>query len=80
MQERYDEAGPLLKRALAIGEATLGPDHPEVADILNTRAALFYVQVSLSMLFLRMLKSKHLTSSTIARNARLLWHPYLVSF
>lgn len=44
-QDREDEAGPLLERALAIGEAALGPEHPYVALILNAQANLFYLRV-----------------------------------
>src|SRR5882724_11841925 len=40
-QGRYAEAEPLLKRALAIREKALGPDHPDVAMSLNTLAALY---------------------------------------
>ena len=32
-QGRYAEAEPLYKRALAIREKALGPDHPDVATI-----------------------------------------------
>jgi len=34
-QGRYGEAEPLLRRALEIREATLGPDHPDTALSLN---------------------------------------------
>ncbi len=37
---RYAEAEPLFRRALAIGEATLGPNHPKVAIRLNNLATL----------------------------------------
>ena len=37
----YSEAGPLMRRTLAIGEASFGPEHPEVAIYLNNLAALF---------------------------------------
>jgi tetratricopeptide (TPR) repeat protein len=37
---RYSDAEPLLRRALAIDEASYGPDHPEVAIRLNSLAAL----------------------------------------
>jgi tetratricopeptide (TPR) repeat protein len=36
----YVEAEPLLRRALAIGEARCGPDHPSVAMSLNDLAGL----------------------------------------
>ena len=39
---RFAEAEPLYRRALAIAEASLGPDHPEVAIRLNNLAALLY--------------------------------------
>ncbi len=37
---RYSEAEPLYRRALAIGEASLRPDHPDVAIRLNNLAEL----------------------------------------
>ena len=40
-QGRYAEAEPLHKRALAIGEKALGPEHPEVATWLNNLALLY---------------------------------------
>lgn len=33
--ERYSEAQPLIEKALRILEATLGHDHPDVADLLE---------------------------------------------
>jgi tetratricopeptide (TPR) repeat protein len=38
---RYSEAEPLYKRALTIGEKTLGPDDPDVATWLNNLALLY---------------------------------------
>ena len=38
---QYSEAGPLLQRALSIGEKTLGPDHPDVAIELG-HLGVFY--------------------------------------
>ena len=40
-QGRYAEAEPLYKRALAIREKALGPDHPDVALSLNNLAFLY---------------------------------------
>jgi len=37
---RLDEAEPLMRRALAIDEKSLGPDHPNVATRLNNLAQL----------------------------------------
>ena len=39
---RWAEAEPLYRRALAIAEASVGPDHPDVASCLNNLAALLY--------------------------------------
>ncbi len=39
-QGRYAEAEPLYKRALAIEEKALGPEHPNVATSLENYAAL----------------------------------------
>ena len=41
---QYDEAEPLFRRALAIGEKTLGPNHPDVATWLSNLASLLYAQ------------------------------------
>ena len=38
---RYAEAEPLFQRAIAIGEKTLGPDHPNLATRLNNLAGLY---------------------------------------
>jgi tetratricopeptide (TPR) repeat protein len=43
-QGRYADAEPLHKRALAIGEKTLGPDHPDVAVSLDSLAELYRAQ------------------------------------
>ena len=37
---RLGEAEPLIRRALAIDEASYGPDHPDVASDLNNLAQL----------------------------------------
>ncbi len=39
-QGRYADAEPLYKRALAITEKTLGPEHPHVSMALENYAAL----------------------------------------
>jgi tetratricopeptide (TPR) repeat protein len=38
---RFDQAQPLLQRALAICEKVLGPEHPETASTLNNLAWLY---------------------------------------
>jgi hypothetical protein len=38
---QYAEAEPLFKRAIAIGEKTLGPEHPDLAVWLNNLATLY---------------------------------------
>ena len=43
-QGRYADAEPLYKRALAIDEKAVGPDHPDVATSLNNLAALYKEQ------------------------------------
>ena len=43
-QGRYAEAEPLCKRALAINEKVLGPEHPDVATSLNILAVLYWAQ------------------------------------
>jgi tetratricopeptide (TPR) repeat protein len=40
-QGRYAEAEPLFKRALAVLEKALGPNHPEVAAVRHNLAALY---------------------------------------
>lgn len=39
-QGKYAQAEPLYQRALAIYEKTLGPQHPDVADVLEDYARL----------------------------------------
>jgi tetratricopeptide (TPR) repeat protein len=41
---KFAEAEPLFRRALAIREKALGPEHPEVAASLSCLAALYYLQ------------------------------------
>ena len=41
---RFADAEPLYKRALAIFEKALGPDHPSVASALNNLADLYSAQ------------------------------------
>jgi CHAT domain-containing protein/Flp pilus assembly protein TadD len=43
-QGRYADAEPLFKRALAIREKALGPDHPDIATSLNNLAGLYRQQ------------------------------------
>ncbi len=43
-QGKHAEAEPFYKRALAIREKALGPDHPGVATDLNNLAGLFEAQ------------------------------------
>ena len=43
-QGRYADAEPLYKRALAIREKALGPDHPWLATSLNNLAMLYFKQ------------------------------------
>jgi CHAT domain-containing protein/Tfp pilus assembly protein PilF len=38
---KYDEATPLIERALEIREKILGPDHRDVADTLNSLATVY---------------------------------------
>ena len=44
-QGKYAEADPLSLRAVEIGKKTLGPDHPELARLLNSRAEVLREQV-----------------------------------
>jgi tetratricopeptide (TPR) repeat protein len=41
---RYEQAAPLLQRALAIREQQLGPNHPNTASSLNNLAMLYRAQ------------------------------------
>jgi tetratricopeptide (TPR) repeat protein len=43
-QGRYADAEPLFKRALAITEKSLGPDHPDAGRLLNNVALLYQAQ------------------------------------
>ena len=44
IQGNYAEEEPLYRRALAIGEKALGPDHPDVARDLTNLADLYDTQ------------------------------------
>jgi len=44
-QGKYNEAEPLYRRAIAIDEKALGPDHPGLATDLNKLAELLEDQV-----------------------------------
>jgi tetratricopeptide (TPR) repeat protein len=41
---QYEQAEPLLQRALAIRESVLGPEHPDTATSLNNLAELYHSQ------------------------------------
>ena len=41
---RYADADPLYKRALATWKKALGPEHPDVAQLLNNLADLYLAQ------------------------------------
>ncbi len=43
-RSRYAEAEPLYQHALHIREQVLGPEHPDVATLLNYLAAIYYEQ------------------------------------
>ena len=45
-QGKLEEAAPLYKRAVAVWEKALGPDHPQVAAGLNNQAGLLSDMVS----------------------------------
>ena len=48
-QGKYQEAGPCVKRSLAIRETIFGPDHPAVAESLNDWAGVLIKQVMFSL-------------------------------
>ena len=50
LQGKYDEAEPLYREAISIGEETLGRDHPDVAMRLNNLASLLESQVSIKII------------------------------
>ena len=43
-QGKYDQAEPLIRRAIEIGEKVLGKDHPDVAGRYNNLANLLKEQ------------------------------------
>ena len=43
-QGRYQEALPFAEKALRLGKAEFGPDHPNTATFLNNLAALYQAQ------------------------------------
>lgn len=48
-QGNYAEAEPLYERSLAIFEKALGPQHPNVAQSLNSLAELLKAQVRIAI-------------------------------
>lgn len=48
VQGKYEEAKPLLHRAMAITEAALGEDHPDFSIRLNNLASLLEYQVGIA--------------------------------
>jgi tetratricopeptide (TPR) repeat protein len=63
-QGRYADAEPLLKRALAIWEKALGPEHPQVAMSLNNLASLYqdqgrYAEADELDARVKMIRAKH---------------------
>ena len=56
-QGRLDEADPLSKRSLAIHEKVLGPDHPDLATVLDNRATLLKAQVRAVMVSIDLISS-----------------------
>lgn len=46
-QCKYAEAEPLLERSQTILEKALGPEHPDVASVLNTRGLVLNDQVGI---------------------------------
>lgn len=44
-QEKYEEAAPLIMRAITIGEKTLPPDHPDLVVRLSSMGDLLQNQV-----------------------------------
>lgn len=51
IQGKYAEAEALYERSQAILEKALGPEHPDVAGILNERAGLLQAQVGIEKEF-----------------------------
>ena len=43
-EAKYDKAGVVAKKVLALAEKDLGPDHPSVAQSLNNLALLYKSQ------------------------------------
>ncbi len=74
----YAEAEPLMRRALAIDEASFGADHPNVAIDLNNLARLLQATNRLAeaeplmrralAAFIENLGTKHPSSNTVGRN------------
>jgi tetratricopeptide (TPR) repeat protein len=61
LQHRYAESEPLFRRAAAIFEASLGPNHPDLAQTLNAYSQL-----------LRKIKRKREASAMSARAKEIL--------
>ena len=79
---RYKKAEPLMRRAIAIDEASYGPEHPNVAIDLNNLAILLKVTNRLKeaeplmrralAIFEKSLGNKHPNTITIRKNLQIL--------
>jgi tetratricopeptide (TPR) repeat protein len=65
---KYDEAIPLAKRALAILEKVLGPNHPDVATLLNNLALLYEAQDDVARAVAFRLRATDISERNIALN------------
>ncbi|CAB1113194.1 unnamed protein product [Ectocarpus sp. CCAP 1310/34] len=74
-QGKYDQAGPLYDRSLAILEKVHGPDHPDVAQSLNNRAELLRAQAIKE----KVLGAEHPSLATPLNNRALLLESQLLS-
>ena len=54
-QGKRAEAEPLYERSQAIVEKVLGPDHPDMAKVLDNRAMLLEAQVRVNRFFSELL-------------------------
>src|SRR5262245_28079717 len=64
----YTQAEPLLRRALKIAEKTLGPDHPDVAELLNKLAILYLAKGDLRQAIAFLTRSNNIGEDNLSHN------------
>lgn len=77
-QGKGTEADSLYSRAIEIGEKALGPDHPDVATLLNNKGVALSYQVRAVRIFYKF-RMQELLARRYVRPVVLVWDLFLKS-